>query len=404
MTLNPGDLLFVGWDSDNNDISFVTTTEIAGGEVIYFTDNEWRGTTFTRGEQIMEWIVPDGGVSAGSVITIDIDRGSRTATIDGDGEFNYLAGGFSIASENEMFWAFQGEVIGTRAVPSNFIAVIGNEADGGSTQTPNLSGTGLTTSNGAIIIDGDEDYMEWVGDAALSGPVGRDDLVASILDTSNWVTADGNGNNNPNGTGFDIVLPPVVCFVAGARLATPDGPRPVEQLRPGDLVVTRDNGPRPLRWIGRRRVRAAGRFAPVEFLAGAIGNAAPFRVSPQHRVLLTGWRAELHFGEPEILVPAIALVDDHRVLRKPGGVVDYVHILFDRHEIVGIEGALAESLYPGPVALSGLDAAARDEVLELFPELAGGTQAYGPMARPVRSGRAVRLARQNLSPSARAAG
>lgn len=29
--LDPGDLIFVGWDNDNNDVAFVTTTEIAGG-------------------------------------------------------------------------------------------------------------------------------------------------------------------------------------------------------------------------------------------------------------------------------------------------------------------------------------------------------------------------------------
>lgn len=30
----------------------------------------------------------------------------------------------------------------------------------------------------------------------------------------------------------------IVCFCAGTRIATPDGPRPVEALRPGDLVST----------------------------------------------------------------------------------------------------------------------------------------------------------------------
>ena len=40
MPLQPGDLMFVGWDSHFNDIAFIATTELAAGEVIYFTDNE----------------------------------------------------------------------------------------------------------------------------------------------------------------------------------------------------------------------------------------------------------------------------------------------------------------------------------------------------------------------------
>ena len=53
----------------------------------------------------------------------------------------------------------------------------------------------------------------------------------------------------------------IICFTAGTRILTPHGPRPVEDLRPGDLVITRDNGPQPLRWTGRREVVGHGDFA-----------------------------------------------------------------------------------------------------------------------------------------------
>ena len=39
---------------------------------------------------------------------------------------------------------------------------------------------------------------------------------------------------------------------------------------------------------------------PVEFAPGAIGNARPLRVSPQHRILLNDWRAQVFFGEDEV--------------------------------------------------------------------------------------------------------
>ena len=387
MALNPGDLLFVGWDSDNDDIAFVATTDLAAGEVIYFTDDEWDGTSFNGGEQYMEWTVPAAGIEAGTVITIDMNRSTRTASIDAGGTFDYMRGGYDIAQGNEMFWAFQGTRNGDFATPTNFIAVIGNEADGNDNQTPNLTNTGLTTSNGAIIIDGDEDYMEFTADGALDSPVVRDDLIAEILDTSNWSTADGPGNNNPNGTGFDVDIPPVVCFVAGTLIETASGQAPVEDLAPGDLVRTLDRGFRPLTWVGRKRVRAAGSVAPVRFDTGALGNTRPLLVSPQHRMLISGWHTELLFGETEILVPAVALVGRPGVTRVAGGWTEYVHILFDRHEIVFAEGVPSESFFLGERAIASLDAEAADEVRRLFPELADGSSATWQASRPVMRAR-----------------
>jgi hypothetical protein len=74
MALEAGDLLFVGWDSDNNYIAFITTVSLVEGEVIYFTDDEWDGTDFNGGEQYMEWTVPVGGLPSGTVVNIDRDN------------------------------------------------------------------------------------------------------------------------------------------------------------------------------------------------------------------------------------------------------------------------------------------------------------------------------------------
>ena len=54
---------------------------------------------------------------------------------------------------------------------------------------------------------------------------------------------------------------------------------------------------------------------------------------------------------------------------KAANSVTYVHILFDRHEIVFAEGAPSESLFTGPEALKSLSSAAQAEVFSLFPEL-----------------------------------
>lgn len=161
------------------------------------------------------------------------------------------------------------------------------------------------------------------------------------------------------------------CFTRGTMIRMADGREsPIERIREGDLVMTLDNGAQPVRWIGTRSVAAQGHLAPIIFTPGAIGNSRELIVSPEHRILLSDWRAEMMVGTGEVLVRAADLVNGDTVYARPGGVVDYVHMLFDRHEIVHAEGAPCESLHLHLDVLAGLSAAARAEVLELFPELA----------------------------------
>ncbi len=178
------------------------------------------------------------------------------------------------------------------------------------------------------------------------------------------------------------------CFAAGTLIRTPRGERRVEMLRPGDLVETRDHGAQALCWVGQRTVSGRGDFAPVRFAPGSIGNVRPLVVSPQHRVLVSDWRAELYFGESEVLAPALHLVDGTSVTRAPCTRVQYVHVMCDRHQILISDGAQSESFYPGATILAG-DEAIRAELLTLFPDLGGG--AAWPMARPLVRGHEARL-------------
>ena len=174
----------------------------------------------------------------------------------------------------------------------------------------------------------------------------------------------------------------VICFTPGTRIATPQGARDVADLRIGDRVVTRDHGLQTIRWVGRRTVPALGRLAPVRIRPGVLtGLERDLIVSPQHRVLFTGPRAEILFGEREVLASAIHLVDGRAVTQDEGGMVTYIHILFDQHEVIYADGAAAESFHPGEVGLSGLADASRDELFAIFPELRALPASYGPTAR-----------------------
>jgi hypothetical protein len=194
----------------------------------------------------------------------------------------------------------------------------------------------------------------------------------------------------------------ILCFTAGTLIATPQGPRPVEALAVGDGVITRDNGIQDIRWRGAEtldaaRLAACPTLAPVRIPAGAFGFGRPGRdtwLSPQHRVLVTGPRAVLLFGSREVLAPAKALASPPLAPdAAPPAPVTYVHLLFDRHEIVFANDLPMESFHPGQMAKSALLAPQREELFRLFPDLRTAPDAWGPCARPVLRAREARLLR-----------
>ncbi|MGR3518970.1 MAG: Hint domain-containing protein, partial [Roseovarius sp.] len=72
-----------------------------------------------------------------------------------------------------------------------------------------------------------------------------------------------------------------VSFTRGTRITMATGAqKPVETLQPGEMVLTRDDGAQPLRWIGQTTLRAIGDFAPVRIRAGALNNEGDLLVSP----------------------------------------------------------------------------------------------------------------------------
>ncbi|WFE73946.1 Hint domain-containing protein [Roseinatronobacter sp. S2] len=205
--------------------------------------------------------------------------------------------------------------------------------------------------------------------------------VASTPTVEGAINEAGNGENKLSGDD-DVTVP---CFVAGTLIDTAEGRKPVEQIKVGDLVMTRDNGYLPVVWSGSRDLTAQDLsekpdYNAVIIRAGALGDGMPqrdLRVSPWHRVLISGQRSELLFGEHEVLVPALHLVGQPGIERDTAPVT-YVHVMFNSHQIIRGEGAWSESFQPGQKTLGGMDDMQRAELLSLFPELASisGQDAY----------------------------
>lgn len=140
-----------------------------------------------------------------------------------------------------------------------------------------------------------------------------------------------------------------VSFAHGTHLTMATGQqRRVEDLSVGDRILTRDDGPQPIRWIGRSTMRAVGAFAPILIEAGALNNANDLLVSPDHRLFVYQRSDRIGAGQSEVLVKARHLVNGDSVRVVSGGFVDYFQILFDRHHIVYAEGIAAESMLVDP--------------------------------------------------------
>ncbi|MEQ8365157.1 MAG: Hint domain-containing protein [Roseicyclus sp.] len=191
-------------------------------------------------------------------------------------------------------------------------------------------------------------------------------LLSITFDSLSGASFLGMSGNREN---FDFVP----CFTSGTRIATPSGWRIVEDLKVGDIVMTQDHGFQAIRWIGATTRVVQGALRPVRIAQGALGFGLPQRdllVSQQHRMLIRSRIAARMTGKSEILIPAKKLLGLPGItIAEDVEQVTYLHLLFDRHEIIFAEGAPTESLLPGPQALAGLGPAAEAELRALFPEL-----------------------------------
>ena len=205
---------------------------------------------------------------------------------------------------------------------------------------------------------------------------------------------DGNGDVIGQ-TDYTEIEEVIICFTPGTLIATKRGEIRVQQLKVGDMVLTRDNGVQPLRWVGRRNLHRDDlarmpSYQPILITAGALGRNMPQQdmlVSPNHRMLVTSELAEVMFGEREVLVAAKHLTGLDGVDPAPHSKVSYIHIMFDNHEIVLADGCWAESFQPGDHSMAGIKSEQRQEIIALFPELesAQGLKNYTAARRFLRA-------------------
>lgn len=196
-----------------------------------------------------------------------------------------------------------------------------------------------------------------------------------------------------DGTGADLfasdmraMAQAVPCFTPQTEIATASGLVAVADLRPGDRVITRDDGLQVVQWIGRRSFgwRALAllpMLRPVQIRAGALGPGLPQRdmiVSPNHRFL----NAYPEQGESgERIIAARDLAGRDGIERLSVTSVDYVQILFDRHQLLLGEGCWSESYRPTAASLA---VQPEEAFVELSALLGSDAESLETLYTPVR--------------------
>ncbi len=356
----------------------------AGRDTIYGGDGNDL-ITDTGGANLLSGGAGEDVVSAGAG-NDSIDGGDGADTLSAGAGDDTVAGD----AGNDLIYGGDGnDRITDSAGTNRLYGGAGNDALSGGSGADSLYGDGgddVFTAAAGDYVDGgagndrmafgDKSTVRVVRNAQLPGS-GRVDFLDAQRHVVGSLT-------------YDNVETVVPCFTPGCRIAIDKGAVRVESIRVGDRLRVRDGGFAVVRWVGHRRVGGAELAAqpglrPVEIDAGALGPGLPRRglvVSPQHRLLFSGGPCALLFGEEEVLVPAQHLVGLTGVRQIAVASVDYIHFMFDRHQLVRANGLWTESFQPGDRTLAGLDKAQRAELLALFPDLADPDHAARQAVRP----------------------
>ena len=141
---------------------------------------------------------------------------------------------------------------------------------------------------------------------------------------------------------------------SGAIVATAQGPRPVDALRPGDLLLDATGEVHPLRWIEARPRLCIGRTAPLRLRAPYFGLARDLVVTPQTRLLQTGPVVDYLCGTEAVLAQAGDLANGRAVLldrQKP--IRTFFHLMLDDPACILVENCPIETAHLGDVLAMG---------------------------------------------------
>jgi hypothetical protein len=132
----------------------------------------------------------------------------------------------------------------------------------------------------------------------------------------------------------------IPCYAKGTHIETQRGPKLVEELKVGDLILTVDGRYEPVIWLGSRRLITQFQVQkekayPVRIMKDAFGENLPVRdlvLSPDHSVYVDG-----------VMIPADKLLNGKTIVQEKWSQVTYFHVELPKHEAIYAEGLPAET-------------------------------------------------------------
>ncbi|MEN8837550.1 MAG: Hint domain-containing protein [Celeribacter marinus] len=182
------------------------------------------------------------------------------------------------------------------------------------------------------------------------------------------------------------------AFGRGALIQTPHGLTAVEDLLPGDMIVTADGNTLPIMWVGSVELDHKGRRADgasPEKLYRITGDALGYG-HPSHdlmlgagaRYLLRAEALKSYLGTAHALAPISAMADGLSMIEiTPISAVRCYHICLPQHRLIRVNGIECETYHPGIAASSQFQGEMREHFMSLFPHLENLGD-FGAMSHP----------------------
>lgn len=212
--INPGDIMVIGFHADPEDeFAWVTLVDLRAGEEIFFSDAGWFSGGFgganTTSDGGLKFTVPSGGLAAGTVLTVSLERGVIPPGYDSVGGPlgpEMLAGRFG-----DQLVVFTGSI----ASPTFIFALNTNSSQWGVNSPPNFAAEselypGLVDGVTAVAVGAGDNPGQEYDNSFYFGPSSgsREEIQAAVADSGNWQSDDNPLEDITNGTaesGFRIL-------------------------------------------------------------------------------------------------------------------------------------------------------------------------------------------------------
>ncbi|CAL2090979.1 lamin tail domain-containing protein [Tenacibaculum sp. 190524A02b] len=172
-TLSSGDIAIIGVGVDNEEILLVALKDIPANETVFFTDEEWGGTSFNSGEGFVQWTTT--AINAGTTVTISFNSDSST---DG-GTITNITGSLALGNSGDGMYIYQTADNLYNGTPT-ILGFAGEDSGDAGT----LTGTGLTLGTNAVYFGGDNGIYT----GARTGG-NQASYLSLIYDSANWTTS-----------------------------------------------------------------------------------------------------------------------------------------------------------------------------------------------------------------------